>query len=128
MAFTIVTQGTFTQPSTAVNQVIPLPSGCDYFVTTNLTQMATTESTGVCVRGEWYGGGLFGNNDGLRWKKTDSTNAININKFSTSTASNGFTYVNRFPQPEAALTGTTITNATPAVATVTNTYSEGDTV
>ena len=40
MPFTIVTQGTFTQPSTAVNQIIPLPSGVDYFVTTNLTQMA----------------------------------------------------------------------------------------
>lgn len=128
MPFTIVTQGTFTQPATAVNQIIPLPSGADYFVTTNLTQMATTQATGRVVRGEWYGGGLTANNDGLRWKKTNSTSAINIDKFSTSTASNGFTYVTSFPQPEAALTGTTITNANPAVASVTNTYSEGDTV
>lgn len=128
MAFTIVTQGTFTQPSTAVNQIIPLPSGADYFVTTNLTQMATTQATGRVVRGEWYGGGLTAVNDGLRWKKTNSTSAINIDKFSTSTASNGFTYVTSFPAPQAALTGTTITNANPAVATVTNTYSEGDTV
>ncbi len=126
--FTIVTQGTFTQPATAVNQIIPLPSSADYFVTTNLTQMALAPNPGVCVRGEWYGGGLTANNDGLRWKKTLSTNAIEIDKFSTATASNGFTYVSSFPQPEAALTGTTITNATPAVATVTNTYSEGDTV
>lgn len=128
MAFTIVSQGTFTQPATAVNQVIPLPSGADYFVTTNLTQMATTQGTGRVVRGEWYGGGLFQANDGLRWKKTNSTSAINIDKFSTSTASNGFTYVTSFPAPQAALTGTTITNANPAVASVTNTYSEGDTV
>lgn len=128
MAFTIVTQGTFTQPATAVNQIIPLPSGADYFVTTNLTQMATTQATGRVVRGEWYGGGLTANNDGLRWKKTNSTSAINIDKFSTSTASNGFTYVTDFPAPQAALTGTTITNANPAVASVTNTYSEGDTV
>jgi len=126
--FTIVTQGTFTQPATAVNQIIPLPSGADYFVTTNLTQMATTQGTGRVVRGEWYGGGLTANNDGLRWKKTNATSAINIDKFSTSTASNGFTYVSAPPQPEAALTGTTITNANPAVASVTNTYSEGDTV
>lgn len=126
--FTIVTQGTFTQPATAVNQIIPLPSGADYFVATNLTQMATTQSTGRVVRGEWYGGGLTAVNDGLRWKKTDTTSAINIDKFSTSTASNGFTYVTSFPAPQAALTGTTITNASPAVATVTNTYSEGDTV
>lgn len=128
MPFTIVTQGTFTQPSTAVTQYIPLPSSVDYFVTTNLTQMATTQATGRVVRGEWYGGGLFADNDGLRWKKTNSTSAINIDKFSTSTASNGFTYVRTFPQPQAALTGTTITNANPAVASVTNTYSEGDTV
>jgi hypothetical protein len=128
MPFTIVTQGTFTQPATAVNQIIPLPSGADYFVTTNLTQMATTNATGRVVRGEWYGGGLTANNDGLRWKKTNSTSAINIDKFSTSTASNGFTYVTSFPQPEAAVTGTTITNANPAVASATNTYSEGDTV
>jgi len=128
MAFTIVSQGTFTQPATAVNQIIPLPSGADYFVTTNLTQMATTQGTGRVVRGEWYGGGLTAVNDGLRWKKTNSTSAINIDKFSTSTASNGFTYVTSFPAPQAALTGTTITQANGAVASVTNTYSEGDTV
>lgn len=128
MAFTIVSQGTFTQPSTAVNQIIPLPTGVDYFVATNLTQMATTQNPGRCVRGEWYGGGLTADNDGLRWTKTNSSSAINITKFSTSTASNGFTYVTSFPQPQAALTGTTITAASPAVASVTNTYSEGDTV
>lgn len=128
MAFTIVSQGTFTQPATAVTQYVPLPSGADYFVTTNLTQMATTQGTGRVVRGEWYGGGLFSDNDGLRWKKTNSTSAINIDNFSTSTASNGFTYVREYPQPQAALTGTTITAANPAVASVTNTYSEGDQV
>ena len=128
MPFTIVTQGTFTQPATAVNQIIPLPSGADYFKTINLTQMATTQATGRVVAGEWFGGGLTAVNDGLRWKKTNSTSAINIDKFSTATASNGFTYVTSFPAPQAALTGTTITNANPAVASVTNTYSEGDTV
>lgn len=128
MPFTIVTQGTFTQPATAVNQIIPLPSGADYFVTTNLTQMATTQATGRVVKAEWFGGGLTANNDGLRWKKTNSSSAINIDKFSTSTASNGFTYVTSFPAPQAAVTGTTITNANPAVASATNTYSEGDTV
>lgn len=128
MAFTIVTQGTFTQPSTAVNQTIPLPSGADYFVTTNLTQMALAPATGVVIRGEWYGGGLTANNDGLRWKKTNSSSAINIDKFSTTTSSNGFTYVTAPSQPEAAVIGTAITNANPAVVTMTNTYSEGDVV
>ena len=83
MPFTIVTQGTFTQPATAVNQIIPLPSGADYFVTTNLTQMGLTPNPGRCVRGEWYGGGLTANNDGLRWTKTLSSSAINIDNFST---------------------------------------------
>lgn len=128
MAFTIVTQGTFTQPATAINQIIPLPSGVDYFVTTNLTQMALAPNPGVVVRGEWYGGGLFADNDGLRWKKTNSSSAINIDKFSTSTASNGFTYVSSFPQPGPAVVGTAITNANPAVVTMTNTFSEGDVV
>lgn len=128
MPFTIVSQGTFTQPATAVNQVIPLPSGADYFVTTNLTQMATTQGTGRVVRGEWYGGGLFQANDGLRWKKTNSSSAINIDNFSTSTASAGFTYVTANPAPQAALTGTTISQASAAVASVTNTYSNGDQV
>ncbi len=126
--FTIVSQGTFTQPSTAVGQVIPVPSGADYFKVVNLTQMATTNATGVCVGGEWYGGGLFADNDGLRWKKSNSTNVINIDKFSTTTASNGFTYVTSFPQPQAPVTITAITAANPAVVSATNTYSEGDTV
>lgn len=128
MPFTIVSSGTFTQPATAVNQYINLPSGADYFRTTNITQMPLAPATAVVIRGEWYNGGLFADNDGIRWKKTNSTNAIQIDTFATATATNGFTYVSRYPDPEAALTGTTITNATPAVATVTNTYSEGDRV
>lgn len=128
MAFTIVSQGTFTQPATAVSQYIPVPSGADYFVTTNLTQMALAPATPVVVRAEWFGGGLTVTNDGLRWKKSASSSAITIDKFSTATASNGFTYYTAYPEPQAPLTGTTITNANPAVATVTNTYSNGDEV
>jgi hypothetical protein len=133
MPFTIVTQGTFTQPATAVSQIIPLPSSADYFVTTNLTQMALQPATGVVIRGEWFGGGLTAINDGIRWKKNGTTpfgTQIDTfaNNVSPNSTSNGFTYVSAPPQPEAALTGTTITNATPAVATVTNTYSEGDAV
>ena len=133
MPFTIVTQGTFTQPATAVNQIIPLPSGADYFVTTNYTQMALQPATGVVVRGEWFGGGITAVNDGIRWKKNGTTPfGLQIDTFannvSPNTTSNGFTYVTSFPAPQAALTGTTITNASPAVASVTNTYSNGDQV
>lgn len=126
MPFTIITEGTFT--STGVGVIIPVPSSANYFETTNITQMATTQGTGRCVRGEWYGPGIFNPNDGLRWKKTNSTNAINIDNFSTATASDGFTYVTSLPVTEAAVTGTTITQAAGAVASATNTYSNGDRV
>jgi len=126
MAFTLITQGTFTQPATAVDQIIPLPSSVDYFKTINITQMGTAAPT-ACVAGEWFGGGITAVNDGLRWTKAGSS-AILIDKFSNSTASNGFTYVTTNPVPQAALTGTTITKASAAVASVTNTYSEGDQV
>jgi hypothetical protein len=125
MPFTIVTQGTYTQPASgAVNQIIPCPSGIDYFKTINYTQMGLTGS--VCVAGEWING-VSNQNDGLRWRKAGSS-AILIDLFSTATASAGFTYVTSPSAPEAALTGTTITNASPAVASVTNTYSNGDQV
>lgn len=128
MPFTIVTQGTFVQPSTAVNMQIPLPTSADYFVVNNLTQLPLAPATPVVIKAEWYGGGLTANNDGIRWKKTANSSAINIDTFQTATASNGFTYVNTQPGPEAAVTGTAITNANPAVVTMNNTYSEGDIV
>lgn len=127
MPFTIVSQGTFTQTSPAAGVSIPLPSGADYFKTYNLTQMATTQNPGRCIIGEWFGGGLTANNDGISWTKTNSNNAMNASTFAQNTAS-GFTYATSFPQPEAAVTGTAITNTNPAVVTMTNTYSEGDVV
>lgn len=126
MAFTIVSQGTFTQPATAVAQIIPLPSGADYMKVINYTQMSAASPT-ACVAGEWFGGGLTAVNAGLRWRKNGSS-AILIDNFTDSTATNGFTYITSFPNPEAALTGTTITQANGAVASVVNTYSDGDQV
>lgn len=125
MPFTIVTQGTFTQPATAVNQTIPLPSSADFFRTINYTKMSAAAPTG-CVMGEWYNG-VTAANDGLRYRKAGSA-AILVDSFATATASGGFTYVTSFPQPEAAVTITAITAANPAVVTATNTYSEGDVV
>jgi len=126
MPFTIVTQGQFT--STGVGVKIPMPSSADYFVSTNRTQMNTTQNPGRVVRAEWYRN-AFSQNDGLRWKKTNSTSAINIDQFSTSTASNGVSYYETVPITEAAVTGgTDITAADPAVVTLTNTYSNGDRV
>lgn len=127
MPFTIITGGSFTSSGLGVK--IPLPSSADYFETTNVTQMGLTGS--VCVRGEWFGPkfgvGASAANDGLRWRKAGSS-AILIDKFSTSTASGGFTYVTQVPVIEAqsASAITAITAASPAVVTQTNTYSDGD--
>lgn len=128
MPFTIVTQGTFTQPATAVNQIIPLPSGADYFKTYNYTKAIANAPTGAFM-GEWFGGGITATNDGIRWGKAGSTSVI-VDNFlnASSNPSAGFTYVTSFPSPQAALTGTTISQATAAIAAVTNTYSNGDQV
>lgn len=126
MPFTIVTQGTFTQPATAVNQIIPLPSGADYFKTFNITQYAINNA-GTTFQSEWFGGGITANGDGVNWTKSNATNGVLISNFAAN-GGLGFQYVNSYPQPGPALTGTTITNANPAVATVANTYSNGDQV
>lgn len=131
MAFTIVTQGSFTSDGAA--KKIPLPSGADYFITKNLTQWPLHPNPGVVIAGEWYGpnSGVAATaaNDGLRWKKdTSSPYPIIVDNFSTTTASNGFTYVTTSPSVEAQAANaiTAITAASPAVVTQTNTYSDGD--
>ncbi len=126
MAFTLITQGSFL--STGVNVKIPLPSSADYFKTYNLTQMPLAPATAVVVMGEWFGGGLISVNSGLRWKKSTSTSAMNLDTFATSTASNGFSYVTTVPvvEAQAANAITAISAANPAVVTQTNTYNNGD--
>lgn len=131
MAFTILDGGSFT--STGVGVKINVPSSADYFHTWNMTQLPLAPNPGVVVEAEWFGpkfgAGASAANDGIRWKKTNSTNAINKDFFSTATASNGFTYVTSVPFVEAANTsGLTMTAANPAVVTQTNTYSNGDLV
>lgn len=122
MPFTIMTQGSFT--STGVDQKIVLPSSADYFKTINVTQMALAGT--VCVAGEWFNG-VTAANDGIRWRKAGS-NAILMDTFATSAASNGFTYITSVPivEPQAANAITAITAANPAVVTQTNTYNNGD--
>lgn len=130
MPFTIITGGSYT--STGANQLISMPSSVDYFTTTNFTQMPLAPATAVCIRGEWFGSkfgvGASAANDGIRWKKTNSTNAINIDTFATATASNGFNYLTSHPvvEAQAANAITAISAANPAVVSQTNTYITGD--
>lgn len=122
MAFTIVTQGTFTSAGVGVR--IPVPSSIDYFRVQNLTQLATTNATGRGVMFEWYGNGLVAADNAIEWKKTNSTDALNM----VLATSGGFTYVTSSPvvEAQAANAITAISAANPAVVTQTNTYSNGD--
>jgi hypothetical protein len=122
MAFTIVTQGTFT--SSGVGVKIPLPSSVDYFRVQNLTQLSTTQATGRGVMFEWYGNGLVAADNAIEWKKTNSTDALNM----VLATSGGFTYVTSSPVVEAQAPNaiTAITAANPAVVSQTNSYSNGD--
>ena len=135
MAFTIIDGGNFT--STGAGVKINLPSSADYFTTTNVTQMALQPATGVVVRGEWYGSkfglGQTAVNDGIRWKKNGTTPfGMQVDTFANNVApnatSNGFTYITTSPvvEAQAANAITAITNASPAVVSQTNTYSNDD--
>ncbi len=121
MAFTIINQGSFT--SAGVGVKIPLPSSADYFRVQNLTQLATQQATGRGVLFEWYNG-LTAADNAIEWKKTNSTDALNM----VLATSGGFTYVTTVPvvEAQAANAITAITAANPAVVSQTNTYSEGD--
>lgn len=124
MAFTIVNQGSFASTGVPVN--IPLPSGCDYFKTYNLTQMATEQATGRGVMFEWFGNPSFAANSAVEWKKTNATDAIN----GVVVATGGFNYVTSYPNPEPAFVGTSITQAAQAVASgfTSLPYNNGDNV
>lgn len=122
MAFTLIEQGSFVSDGVPVN--INLPSSADYFKTINMTQLATTQATGVGFMFEWFGNPSFAQNSAIKWFKSDTTNIVNMNLVTTG----GFNYITAFPDPEPAVTGTAITAATPAVVAMTNTYNEGDKV
>ncbi len=130
MAFTILTGDSFT--STGAGKKIPVPSSADYMRVVNMTQLPLAPATPVVVVSEWFGPkfgvGASAANDGIRWKKSANTSVMNLDTFATSTASNGFTYVQSAPVVEAQSANaiTAITAASPGVVTQTNTYSDGD--
>lgn len=121
MTLTLIEQGSFTSDGTA--KQISLPGGADYFTTFNKTQAATTQATGRGVEFKWFEGDTA--DYAWEYKKTNSTDALNL----VQVTSGGFTYVESEPAPEAAKTGTTITQAAGAVCTVTSHgYAVGDVV
>lgn len=118
---TLILGDSFVSAGVGVN--IVLPAGADYFRAVNLTQAATTQATGRGVEFEWWADRTAQDSAYMK-SKTNSTNALNGSVLS----SGGFTYYPTTPLPGAPLTGTTITQASSAVASVTNTYSNGDRV
>jgi hypothetical protein len=119
---TLLVQGSFKSTGVAVN--IPIPASADYFVTYNQTQAALTATPGVGIKFEWFGNPSMASNSAYETFKTNASNATNYNLIQ----SGGFNYIPDYPAPEAPVTGSAITNATPAVVTMTNTYNEGDRV
>jgi len=123
MAFTIKYGGSFT--STGAGVKILLPSDADIFETENVTQEAAANPNTV-TRGRWYGphfgAGASAAGSGIKVVKTTS------DLTSAFSAGTGFTYVSTNPVVEAQSANaiTAITNASPAVVSQTNTYSDGD--
>ena len=118
---TLIDAGSFTSDGLVKN--IELPAGADYMEILNYTQSITQQATGRGVRFEWQKGMPAGG--GLNWKKTNATDVVNL----VSLAAAGFTYLESNPEPGAAVTGTAVTAASPAVVTANgHGYSNGDRV
>lgn len=123
MPFTILTCGSFT--STGAGVKINMPASPDYVKTFNVTQLAATNPNTV-VYGQWFGqkfgSGASAAGQGI---KTVKTTSMLDSDFAANT---GFTYVTSSPvvEAQAANAITTITAASPAVVSQTNTYSEDD--
>lgn len=115
----LIDAGKFT--SAGVAKKINLPGDADFMRVINSTQLATTKNPGRGVVFEWQKGLA----DGYGWMYTKQTslNALDLEQIT----SGGFTRVSSAPAPEAQVTGTALTAATPAVATATSHgYSVGD--
>lgn len=115
----LIDSGSFTSEGTA--KKINLPADADFMRVINSTQLATTQNPGRGCVFEWQRGLTDGY--GWMWTKQNSSNNIDLEQIT----SDGFTLVSSVPKPEAQVTGTALTNASPAVATATSHgYSVGD--
>lgn len=115
----LIDSGSFTSAGTA--KKINLPADCDFMRVINSTQLATTQATGRGCVFEWQRG--LADGYGWMWTKQNASNALDLEQIT----SGGFTLVQSVPAPEAQVTGTALTAATPAVATAnSHGYSVGD--
>lgn len=119
---TIICQGSFTQPATAVNQLIQIPSGVDWMWTYNKTQI-DTPADGIGIKYYWQRG--FPAAYAIEYKYEAGHTAVMIDSITTG----GFTLYDPSgqsagsqPLVSAPVAATAITNATrPVVSTGTTT-------
>lgn len=108
---TIIQQGSFT--STGANVTLQLRSDVDWMRVYNYTQIATQQPTGRGVEFYWQRGMSAGT--GLEYKKTNSTDALNL----VTLASGGFTLVDSSVTTPSAINSTVTaisTASTPVVS------------
>jgi len=124
MSEQLIASGSFTSDGAAHS--IALRSDFDIFRVWNQTQAATTQTTGRGCKFEWQRGLAAG--AGFMFTKQNSSNALDLEFITTG----GFTRVDQSSQvlgAEQATSGTDVTQANPAVVTVTaHGYSNGDRV
>jgi hypothetical protein len=118
---TIIQQGRFTSDGT--KKSLEIRSNVDWIEVINETQFATTQTPGRGVKFEWQRGMSAGH--GFEYTKADGANTLQAEKIT----SGGFTTSDQIPVIGAAVTGTTITKASPPVCTANgHGYSNGDNV
>lgn len=121
MGLTLIDGGKFV--SSGFGKAVSLPGSADYFRAFNITQSALQQATGRGFEFEWYLSSTAP--DGaIEWKKQNASDVVEV----VGISSGGFTYVPGTPPQGPAITGTTITNANPAVASAPNSFSDGDRV
>ncbi len=120
---TIIQQGRFT--STGVAVTLDIRSDVDWMSIINYTIADADQTTAIGVEFYWQRG--MAADTGIQYLKSNAANAANL---TDAMASGGFTLIDSSVQtPEAAVTGTDITKATPAVCTATSHgYVTGDIV
>lgn len=119
--FTETFTGSFTSTGSPFN--LALPSGVDYFVLNNTSNLGGSDNPGEVQQAIWHQALTPG--DAIIVKNTDGAPTLT----STLLTSGGFTpYAQTGEALEVAIVGTTITDANPAVASATQTYQTGDVV
>ena len=121
-AFQLVASGNFTSDGSAKD--VALRSDFDFFETVNHTQMATTQATGRGVVFNWRNG--FADDSAEMVSKENAANTVTYEVVT----SGGFSRIDQSNQAlgaAQATSGTDVTQANPAVVTVTSHgYSNGD--